>query len=118
MDFTNPKKVYYALSWDIETATIVYKSLKRIQCPLTVVEYIEILLVKDKIYIDNIRESLAIIKRSLDEVMNYTDDPQKIDKFIALYQYHMNKVVEYKDKLHEYSKGLNPDHIKNTNYNI
>ena len=118
IDFTDPKKVYYVLDWDIETATIVYQSLRRIQCPLTVTEYIETMLVRAKIYVDDIKESSTIIKNSLNEAINCIDDTQKLSGLINLYEYHMDKIIEYKKKLHEYSKALNPDYIKGINYNM
>lgn len=118
LDFTKPKDVYYALSWDIETATIVYQSLKRIQCPLTVTEYIENMLVRAKIYVDDIVQSSNIIKDIINDAMNCIDsDPKKFNDLMGLYQYHMDRIAEYKGKLHEYSKALNPNYIKDINYN-
>lgn len=116
LDFTDPKKIYYALSWDIETATIVYNSLHKIKCPLTVTEYIEAMLIRAKIYVEDITKLAESIKGTIREASNYINSPQKFSEIMSAYQDDMDKMIFLKSKLHEYSKALNPNYIKSPDY--
>lgn len=116
LDFTDPKKIYYALSWDIETATIVYNSLHKIKCPLTVTEYIEVMLIRAKIYVEDITKLAETIKCTIKEASNYLDNSQKFNEIMCTYEDNMDKMIFLKSKLHEYSKALNPNYIKSPDY--